>query len=551
MSTKRTLAILLALLLAISLLASCTGTKDKDTDGDPTPPSDTSESEDSKDDDEEKDAVGEREKVGVMYTEGLPIVDPGTYSFTLFVDDANETNEFVMFDMLEEQTGIKVDVQNFPYTVAQEKLTLSLNSGDYADCIGGWTLSANDILTLGMEEGVYIPLDEYFEEYAPKINEILALEGVRETMTAPDGHIYSIPYALEAPYVPFNPYINTRWLENVGKEIPTTTEELRDVLKAFKEQDANGNGDPNDEIPFTTGPDNKNLGLLAGWFGMSVNDAGFTMVGDQLVFGATSEEYKNGIKFLAELYAEDLIDPEVFTQDSAQWKAKGGQDVYGVSIMYASTDIMPTEQGQKPEWEPLPVLKSSDDIKPVWLANSYGTSVLKNQVVITDNAKNPEVIVRWWDNLFQLENTLQTHNGPLDVTLFKEGDGYKKIDMSTLSEEDQAKYDWGKLFPQALPRYTPAGFRIIEDNPPYDEKTAVDAAYEPYLTNVIPDFWAKQEDAAKMAEYSTAIREYITQKKAEWISGQADIDAEWDAYLEQLDKLHLQEYMKMRLDAME
>ena len=32
-------------------------------------------------------------------------------------------------------------------------------------------------------------------------------------------------------------------------DYPTNVDELYEVLKAFKEQDANGNGDPNDEIP--------------------------------------------------------------------------------------------------------------------------------------------------------------------------------------------------------------------------------------------------------------------------------------------------------------
>lgn len=34
-------------------------------------------------------------------------------------------------------------------------------------------------------------------------------------MTAPDGHIYSVPYVLSAPAVDFNPYINTRWLKKI------------------------------------------------------------------------------------------------------------------------------------------------------------------------------------------------------------------------------------------------------------------------------------------------------------------------------------------------
>lgn len=264
-----------------------------------------------------------------------------------------------MFPILEEQTGISVEVQSYAYEIAQEKYALALSSGDYADCIGGWCLSAKDVLNYGVDMGVFVPLEDYFEQYCPRISEILELEGVRETMTAPDGHIYSIPYVIEAPEVDFNPYINKKWLENVGMEMPTTTEELREVLRAFKEQDANGNGDPNDEIPLSGSPDNLHLGYLAGYFGCSIDNNGFTMDGDQLVFGAASEAYKKGMEYLASLYAEGLIDPELFTQDSATWKSKGGQDLYGVCIMYGCGDIVQQDDVTvMPDWTPLPVLKS-------------------------------------------------------------------------------------------------------------------------------------------------------------------------------------------------
>lgn len=216
-----------------------------------------------------------RTKEGIMYTEGLPIVDPGDYEFTIFVDDSNNKDDYIMLPIFEEETGVKVNIERYPFEIAQEKLTLALNSENYADCIGGWTLKVNDILTLGMEEGVYIQLDEIFKKYCPKIEDILNLEGVRDTMTTPDGHIYSVPYAIEAPTSPFNILINTEWLDKLGLEMPATTEEFRTVLKAFKDQDPNGNGEQ-DEIPFTVDSDNKNLGLLCGWFGMPVNDEGFT-----------------------------------------------------------------------------------------------------------------------------------------------------------------------------------------------------------------------------------------------------------------------------------
>ena len=46
-------------------------------------------------------------------------------------------------------------------------------------------------------------------------------------------------------------YIDRTWLKNVDMEMPTTLDEFYNVLVAFKEKDANGNGDPNDEIPWT------------------------------------------------------------------------------------------------------------------------------------------------------------------------------------------------------------------------------------------------------------------------------------------------------------
>ncbi|QUI22306.1 extracellular solute-binding protein [Vallitalea pronyensis] len=486
---------------------------------------------------------------GLMYKEGLPIVDPGDYSFSIFTDGDKTTDDFYLMPVLKEQTGIDVDVQLFSYEVAKERYSLALNSGDYADCIGGWVLSSTDILKFGVDMGTFIPLEDYFEAFAPNISAVLELEGVREKMTAPDGHIYSIPYVLAAPEVDFNPYINTRWLENLGLEVPQTTEDLKKVLTAFKEKDANGNGDTDDEIPFSFSPDNKNIGYMAGYFGMSLNEYGFTMVGDELVFGANQEPYKDIIMYMSDLYKNGLLDQEMFTQDAAQWKAKGGQDLYGVCMMYGSGDIMPYEAGETPDWIPLPVLSSEKCDEPVWFRDTYGTTVLKNQVVVTDNAKNPEAIVRWWDNLFELENSIQTNGGPLGIALHKKDNGYE-INQTNMTQEEKDTYSWINLFPQSLPRYIPTDFKFLENPPSYPEKDKVDEAYAPYLLEkIIPPYWATLEESSSLSELQTSITDYITEKTAEWIAGQADVEAEWDSYLKQLNKLKLDDYIQIRQNA--
>ncbi len=117
-------------------------------------------------------------------------------------------------------------------------------------------------------------------------------------------------------------------------------------------------------------------------------------------------------------------------------------------------------------------------------------------------------------------------------------------------EEKKDTYSWINLFPQSLPRYIPTDFKFLEDPPAYPEKDKVDEAYAPYLLDkVIPPYWATMEESSRLSELETSITDYITEKTAEWIAGQADCEAEWDGYLKQLDKLHLGDYIEIRQNA--
>lgn len=486
---------------------------------------------------------------GLMYAEGLPLVDEGAYSFSIFCDDSSSTGEFYMLDVFKEQTNVDVELEIYAYENATEKLNLALNSGTYADVIGGWTLSDAMILTYGVEQGVFIPLEGIFEEYCPNISAILDLEGVREKMTAPDGHIYTIPYVCGDTTVGYSPYINSRWLENVGMDMPTTTDEFEAVLKAFKEQDANGNGDPSDEIPFSTDPNNKHLEAMAGYFGLPMNKQGLTVLDNgETAFAATSDTYREFLSWFNKLYEQGLVDTEIFTQDSATWEGKGNQDMYGVSIAYGSSEYAGYVVGtEKSEYDPLPVLNA--DNGGVWLRDTPGNSVYRTQAVITDNAEHPEIIARWFDNAFELENGIGCAIGPVGVVTFKEGDGYRQIDSSTLDAEMQEKVSWSNLWPQSLPKYTPIGFKTIQDNPLYDEKKAVEEFYEPNLTaDVIDTPWIDMDSVEIYSEYASAIQDYFDQQQALFIAGEQDVDddAVWEAYKKGFEGLGLSEYLEIK-----
>ena len=494
--------------------------------------------------------VDESGKVdGVMYKVGLPLVDEGTYGFSIFCDDSKEKPEYYMLDEFKKQTNVDVEMRIFPYETATERLNLDLNSGDYADVVGGWTLSDSMILTYGVNQGVFIPLEDYFAEYCPRITEILDLPGVREEMTAPDGHIYAIPYVCDDTKVGYSPYINGRWLKNVGMDMPTTTEEFEAVLKAFKEQDANGNGDPNDEIPFSADPNNKHIESMTGCFGLPMGKSGIGILDEEVVFAGASSTYREFLSWFNSLYEQGLIDLEIFTQDSSTWEGKGNRDLYGVSIAYGSGEFsgIVVEGGEKSEFDVLPVLNT--DKGGMWMRDTNGFSVYRTQAVITDNAEHPEVICRWFDNAFQLENGIGCNRGPVGTVVFKEDDGYRAIDVKTLPEEDQEKFSWGNLWPQSLPKYMPSGFKYIEDHPTYNEKKVMEDTYEPYLTKTtIPSFWIPLDKIDRYSDIASALTDYFNQRQAMFISGEMDIDddAQWQSYVDGLYALGLEDWMDVR-----
>lgn len=481
-------------------------------------------------------------------------------SFSVLVDGNGVVEDLIMLPILEEQSGIHVDFNLLPYEVALERKGILIASGDYPDVIGGWLLSESDILNDGMIEGLYIPIEEYIEQYSPKMQEILEIPGVRQTMTLPDGHIYTIPYVIEEPLVTYIPWINTEWLERVGMEMPTTTEELREVLRAFKAEDANGNGDANDEIPFSGDPNNQPLPRLAGWFGVNAHSSGanpyYSMVDDKIVFQANTENFKEFVKYFASLYAEGLIDPELFTQDRALWSAKGKQDLYGVSVAYGPGDFWDTDVvTNRTPYDPMPVLTSDYTDKPVYRRASYGVTTFRTQVAITDKAEDPGLIIQWFDNVFDLDNSVQIQNGLFGVKLEKLGEGeYRRLDEALLTEEERKANEWGNMFTQSLPKYLPVGLKIapIEgQEEKYSPNDHADEVYEAYLDEMIPRAWLTAEQSERAATLQTDIKNYVDQKLAEWVSGEKDIEAEWDGYVEQLDKLGLEELTQIKQDAID
>lgn len=475
----------------------------------------------------------EREMVGNMYTTGYPIVEePVTYRFLVCADA--DPNVMKIWNDYAEKTNVKIEWDYYDYSTAVEKKNLMFTSGDYPDMVGGWLLSDDDIVTYGSD--VFVPVEEMIEAYAPNITNALDnFPNARGTMTAPDGHIYGFGIMGPQPDCAWISFINKQWLENVNMEMPETLEEFEAVLKAFKEQDANGNGDPNDEIPFSFYNDPYIYGSLFGAFGRLDNENHLVLEDGKVVFTADKEEYKEAVKWLNSLYEQGLIDQEAFTQDVTQYGTKGKSgdvSLYGAFIDFNGINVVNQERYES-EYTVLPPLAGEDGTR-LWAEGDKW--IFRNQLAITTAAENPEVLVRWIDGLYEPEMSYQVCYGPLGTVTEKTEDGmYQYIEIPDgKNEQDLRLSETVSSQPYCI---MPEFNEKIVGNATTFIKAEADAQVLPYVTDEPwPNVWKTQEEGQELAIITGDIQKLVNEKRAQWITGQSDIDEDWDVYVESLQK---------------
>ena len=245
---------------------------------------------------------------------------------------------------LEEEHGINIEWEIYYASDWSEQKSLLLASGDLPDAfLGSNALTASD---MAQNKGNFVELTDLItEETMPNLTALFEEDPeLKAVCTDRDGKIYSLPKKLgirpEVDGYVF--YINKEWLDNLGLEVPSTYEELENVLEAFITEDADGDGDPGNEIGYTNSAASN---LLSGDlrnilrpFGTMVSRAdnymGLNGEGEP-VFMPAQENYKEAVIWMHDLWQKGILDPEYFTQDSSMYNSKlqaeGGSKV-GLSM---------------------------------------------------------------------------------------------------------------------------------------------------------------------------------------------------------------------------
>ncbi|MBO6239714.1 MAG: extracellular solute-binding protein [Butyrivibrio sp.] len=481
---------------------------------------------------------------------------------------------------LEEKTGIHLEWQTAASSDdIKTKLSTLFASGDMPDIILTGVSAKNryDKATVQSlaEQGLILPLTEYYDTVSVNYKKLLdEIDGFREYITQPDGNIYDIPNLDGSLHVQYNmkAWINQTWLDNLGLSMPETTDELYEVLKAFKEQDANGNGDPNDEIPLSTvvsGAGTQIDGFLMDPFQLISEESKLIIQDGKVTYAPVTDGYKEGLTYLNKLYSEGLINPESFTQDKdnqVNVNESGDECVIGVFLAqrpgYACD--LSTEPYSK-KWEQYramsPIEGPSGQKIASW--NPY-VRFQVGMTFISSTCSNPEAAFRLIDYLASEEMTYRqalgvegVHYEMLDDSTTEVGlDGVTKAKYKRLNA-DTSNQTLGQLF--GLTR-TEEFISAEATNPdPYaDDVKPLNGRqvvmykaskemekYRQDISTVMPDLYMSSEDSAEMSLLKTNITDTQKQYMTQFITGERAIDTDWDNYLDALENVGLQRYLEM------
>ena len=235
------------------------------------------------------------------------------------IDIGHDWTNNLFFQRMEEKTGVKFAFQQYTdATEWQKKKTEMFKNGTLPDVFFKAGLTVDETISY-YEAGQLIDLRPYLEEYAPNLSALLKAHPEWErAITLPDGAIVALPTFNELQNNNYM-WINKTWLDNLGLEIPTTAEELTNVLIAFRDKDANKNGKTNDEIPLSV-IGMWDLRFLGHAFGLVSNDYYLYTEGDgSIATTLTKDENRVFLEWLHTLWTENLMHRDTFINtDSAR-----------------------------------------------------------------------------------------------------------------------------------------------------------------------------------------------------------------------------------------
>ncbi len=539
---KKLTAISLALMFCVSVFASCASSDSASTDS-------TSTQDQASDSTASAEPTEELLDDGMTYKEGYPITKETVTLEAAIIYGAHKGNfeDYEYWDAIAQETNIDIELRILN---SEENTNLMYATRNFPDFSFSTAVSSTQF-TDAVLAGDIVNIDQYLE-YAPTYNTYFEENpDMKALLFEADKKIYSLPYINIAEWdygMRDCWFVNSDWLAELDIEMPTTLDDFTEYLRAVKANAGTGTI-PENVIPYYF-QHNSRIGgpfEIYASFGLSngtANGFGDFIVDDVVMNNAMNPEIIEPIKYLNMLYSEGLIGPETFTDDWGSYtaKLKAEPAVVGSIASYSHNDM--------DHWEYMTPLNTGTGAQP--MIRQQQQSLIKTNFVIFSENPYPVATVRLGDMLGETEWSVYSTWGEegLGYTVTDDGE-YRRVLAESELEGDAKKvpgnYGLG-IITDELNKQLSAD--AIEDG--RSREYAYYNIYKEFSPPAnmsvypkIPGIYTDQQQKDKMAQITTDTNNYINTMTARWITGEGDVDAEWDEYVAELIDLGMQERIDM------
>ncbi|MDF2936083.1 MAG: hypothetical protein K0Q90_1456 [Paenibacillaceae bacterium] len=463
----------------------------------------------------------------------ITMFNQGTFNASAPVPSLEED---IQRQMLGKAVNIDLDMIIPQSGQATTKLNTLIAGGDIPDLI---FLKTRTDLAQYYDQGILADLTPYLEQF-PELKKRFssgswdAAKYKGKTIAVPgydnvNGMINSI-------------YIRNDWLKKLNLKVPTTPDELFEVMKAFTEKDPDGNG-KNDTYGFVGGMNKEGtltsygFDTLMWMFG--VNPPGAIDVKDnKAVMLFTDPKMKEALSYINKMMEAKLVDPDWVTMNTSDlldqklFKGKVGVMVRDARRMEPDAQQKMKEVGGEiPEWVIIPPMKGpyGDQIleRKTYQSNTWAISVKANKEKITR-------ILAMLEYLFTDKEAYPHFAYGVKGIHWDLVDGKAKNKIPELSKEVKDKYAWVDHY--KFPRRGDDAEYFSFKNPKTIE------AFENNQKYVAPTLPGASLTADANDTKAVERVRFINESLVKFMSGKEPL-SNWDTFIKTLEtKFDLQKY---------
>lgn len=530
---------------------------------------------------EEEEALAE----GLIRLDGtLPIItDPQRFEekygnismhFITSADRVTPAEELELVQDWARETGVYFNWTTIPGEGAAEKINLMLSSGDELPDVF-WNLGdgkSGNVVCQYEDQDVFYPTNELIDSYMPNLKKVLDDNpNYRAEITAPSGNIYGFPYIEEMLSCVLSPgpmVINKVWLDKLGLEVPETTEEFAECLKAFKEAgDLNENGKDDEVILATRFGSDDTFGSydifyrFTGAFGCADSYCGgnayadhLRLIDDKVTFTAMDKAFYDTAAYFHDLQEEGLIWSGSFEADESaayyNTLLKGDEAVIGAFGIWDMAQVA-SEEVRK-QYVGVPRLQGPGGYGG--FALNYSELQDAADTAITNECRFPHVVAKFVDYLISDPyRSIQANWGKIGYAWQLD-----ENNMMYIPEDEQGNQivEGFGSYTEARMNTTPCRGSMIVLSGWYNKYIALDiGTIDDYQIvngkneildeyDTIPKVMMTNDELSRLAQIQPTISDIVNRYVTDWVLNGTK-EASWESYLAELEGAGVNELVEI------